>query len=92
LEVPKKSSGHGDDGSAPQSQLPVKVSQQRQPRVPPAVDGIQSNTCRNAGCPNFGIEPLASVTQGGAKKGARVRDDYRIVGHNKLKGQSRRAA
>lgn len=82
--MPQKSSGPGDDGSAPPSRLPVKASQKPRPRVPPAVDGIQSNACRNASCSNFGVEPLAYVTRGAAKKDARVRDDYIVVGHNKL--------
>ena len=49
------------------------------PRVPPGVDGIQSNFCRNIACDNFGIEPAAIGSRGPRKKGT-LRDGYRLGG------------
>src|SRR5690606_424232 len=85
----KISSGEAVAGSASPSRLPVEAGTKRRPRVPPAVDGIQSNTCRNSACSNFGVEPLVHLPQGRQKKGEEVKDAYVVIGHNKIKGQSR---
>lgn len=87
--MPKIFSGGAGAGSASPSLLPVEAGTKRRPRVPPAADGIQSNTCRNAACTNFGVEPLAHLPQGRQKKGEEITDAYLVVGHNKIKGQSR---
>jgi transposase-like protein len=84
--VPKKFSGHRKPSSAP-PRLPVKAPAKPRSSIPPPFEGIQSNTCRNAACSNFGIEPVVDPSRRG--KGKRVGDGYAIVGHNKIRGQAR---
>ena len=45
-------------------------------RVPPSVDGLQINACRNLACPNFGKPPFQKVGRGLYGK----KDGYRISG------------
>lgn len=84
--MPKKSPGGGalvPMGSA--NPLPMLVFDPNRSRVPLAVDGVQVNTCRNVGCPNFGIPPRILVGSG-RKRGDEI-DTYILVGHAKRPGQ-----
>jgi hypothetical protein len=59
--------------------------------VPPSVDGIQVNYCRNARCVNFVVNPLPLVTRGRPRSdGERVSDGYHIVGSSSKRSPSRR--
>lgn len=46
------------------------------PRVPPVCDQLQTNTCRNPKCENFGRWPSQNVKRGSRKSS----DVYRIIG------------
>lgn len=73
----------------PHMRLTVKEST----RLPGPIDGIQVNTCRNAACPNFGVEPLLWVDRGSARlDGTTVRDLYRIVGSHSASHPRRHAS
>lgn len=45
-------------------------------RIPPSINGLQVNTCRNPICSQFGKEPLQDVKRGRTGKS----DGYRIIG------------
>lgn len=57
------------------------------PRVPPAVEGVQANFCRNVNCENFGVPPAAKVTRGRPKSGQPVGDGYQLDAGKKSKGK-----
>lgn len=46
-------------------------------RCPPAVDGLQVNTCRNLRCANYGVAPLDRVSRG---RSAKIVDEHISVG------------
>lgn len=51
---------------APSRPLPIPSSAKS--RIPPAVDGIQVNFCKNPACANFGVPPKPTATKGGSRK------------------------
>lgn len=55
-------------------------------RVPAPIDGIQANSCRNVGCPNFGVPPRIEAGSG-RKRGDEEADGYVLIGHAKRAGQ-----
>jgi hypothetical protein len=57
------------------------------PRVPPEVEGVQANFCRNVNCENFGVPPAAKVARGRPKGGEQVSDGYQLDAGKKLKGK-----
>jgi hypothetical protein len=58
-----------------------RASLKEDTRVRPPVEGIQVNTCRNAACVNFGVEPLLKVKKGlpGKDDPPEARDLYRVT-------------
>jgi hypothetical protein len=55
--------------------LTGKPSNRSWPRIPPTVEGVQLNCCRNALCEAFGLPPLEGV-----KRWTRGGDRYLIIG------------
>lgn len=55
------------------------------PRIPPAIDGLQLNTCRNPHCSNFGIPPKDHVPRG--RQLAEARDTYVLQSNKKRPNQ-----
>lgn len=62
--------------------MPKQVYRVGKQRIPPEVDGIQVNFCKNPACPNFGV-PAIQVPQRGRHAGKRTRDTYAIAGGGK---------
>jgi transposase-like protein len=60
-----KISGDGLEGTGATS-TPVPPSAKS--RVPPEIDGIQVNFCKNPTCKNYGVPPKTSVKRGGSRK------------------------
>ena len=48
--------------------VPLPIPPSAKSRVPPAVDGIQVNFCKNPVCGNYGVSPKPSSTRGGSRK------------------------
>jgi transposase-like protein len=59
-----------------------RVAKQKLPRVPPTVNGIQANFCKNPKCSNFSI-PVENKKK--RILGAKTTETYRIIGGQKLK-------
>lgn len=53
--------------SNPVLNLATPAAKPSKPRIPPAVDGIQYNCCKNPKCPNFGIPAEEQVSRGRTK-------------------------
>lgn len=54
--------------------------------MPPAIDGIQVNFCKNPVCGNYGVPPKGSVPRGGVRKGLTAPPepgDYTVVAAGK---------
>jgi hypothetical protein len=58
---------------------PASPAGARQPRIPPAVDGIQVNHCKNPTCKNFGIPAKTYASRGSASHGGNSGDNYNVV-------------
>jgi len=63
--------------------LPKKSSISRPSRVPPAIDGIQVNYCKNPRCLNYGVPPLPVKHIGRKKKNFIDPDMYIVTGNKK---------
>ena len=46
----------------------VPIPPSAKSRVPPAIDGIQVNFCKNPACGNYGVPPKPTAARGGSRK------------------------
>ena len=60
-----------------------KSSSTSKQRVPPEVDGVQVNFCKNPTCPNFGVPASAAKQPRGRNAASKNRDPYTVVGSGK---------
>jgi hypothetical protein len=60
--------------------MSVSTNSDSTPRVPPPVNGIQVNFCKNPTCANYGAPASAEIQPRGPGAKARNRDNYSVKG------------
>lgn len=85
-DLPTSSSEVSQEGDARSNRVAVGFSGSKLPRIPPEIDGIQVNFCKNPACANFGVPPKEVSKRG---RGSGSHDTYTLSGAVSQRGTPR---